>query len=337
MDRIFRRLATSILPCLLLLSDSVWTQNPSDIPSGTTIRIRMIDKLSSEDAQIGDTFHATLEDPIEVEGKTLYPKGADVMGRVNDVHRTGRLSEPGELDLVLATVSSGTSAASLRVEPLVIKGESHTKSNATKIGGGAVLGAIIGGIAGGGKGAAIGTMAGGAAGAGTAAATGKRPAIVESEAVLTFSTTTASSPTTPPPASTAESNRAPVPSPPPDSDSTPPPASGDSSGPSADNNAAVFTLRDRRIIRNCVSDHASDFPPGVTQRPELPSGSERQIRRGETLSSDLQKQVLSLPLACEEQLPTLSHELERVLYNGRIMLINNKGRILDLFYLEDEQ
>jgi hypothetical protein len=337
MDRIFCRLAISILPCLLLWSDRVWSQNPSDIPSGTSVRIRMIDKLSSEDAQIGDTFHATLEDPIEVEGKTIYPKGADVMGRVNDVHRTGRLSEPGELDLVLATVSSGTTAASLRVEPLVIKGESHTKSNATKIGGGAVLGAIIGGIAGGGKGAAIGTMAGGAAGAGTAAATGKRPAIIESEAVLTFVTTTASTPTTPPPASTAESNRAPVAAPPPDSDSPPAPASGGASGLSADDHAVVFTLRDRRIIRNCVSDHASDFPPGAIQRPELPSGSERQIRRGETLPTDLQKQVLSLPLACEDQLPKLSHELERVLYNGRIMLINNTGRILDLFYLEDEQ
>ena len=152
MDRRFCWFATPILAAIVLLSQCAWTQNPSDIPSGTTIRVRMIDKLSSEDAQVGDTFHATLEDPIEMEGRTLYPKGADVMGRVSDVHRTGRLSEPGELDLVLATVSSGTTAASVRVEPLVIKGESHTKSNATKIGGGAALGAIIGGIAGGGKG-----------------------------------------------------------------------------------------------------------------------------------------------------------------------------------------
>src|ERR1700745_3222035 len=188
-------LASPMLTAILLLSQGAWTQNPSDIPSGTPIRIRMIDKLSSEDAQAGDTFHATLEEPIALEGRTLYPKGADVMGRVSDVHRTGRLSEPGELDLVLATVSSGTTAASVRVEPLVIKGESPTKSNATKIGGGAALGAIIGGVGGGGKGAAIGTVAGGAAGAGTAAATGKRPAMVESEAVLSFVTTMASSPT----------------------------------------------------------------------------------------------------------------------------------------------
>src|SRR5262245_42061960 len=246
MDRRFCWFATPILATILLLSQCAWTQNPSDIPSGTTIRIRMIDKLSSEDAQVGDTFHATLEDPIEMEGRTLYPKGADVMGRVSDVHRTGRLSEPGELDLVLATVSSGTTAASVRVEPLVIKGESHTKSNATKIGGGAALGAIIGGIAGGGKGAAIGTVAVGAAGAGTAAATGKRPAIVESEAVLSFVTTMASSPTTAPPATAAERDRAPVPAPLPDSDSPPPPAPPDPADTSTDNNSALFTLRDRR-------------------------------------------------------------------------------------------
>src|SRR5678809_1803721 len=86
-----------------------------------------------------------------------YPKGADVIGRVTDVHPTGRLTEPGELDLVLNTVSSGTVAESIHVEPLIIKGESHSKSNVTKIGGGAALGAVIGAIAGGGKGAAIGT------------------------------------------------------------------------------------------------------------------------------------------------------------------------------------
>ena len=124
----------------------------------------MIDNLSSEQTQMGDTFRGTLDEAIVVNGRELYPKGADVIGRVTDVHPTGRLSEPGELDLVLSTVSSGTVAASIHVEPLVIKGDSHAKSNVTKIGGGAALGAVIGAIAGGGKGAAIGTLAGGAAG-----------------------------------------------------------------------------------------------------------------------------------------------------------------------------
>src|SRR5438445_27747 len=178
---------------MFVLATTAWGQRPPDIPSGTTIRIRMIDKLSSEESAMGDVFHATLDEPINVNGKDVYPRGADVTGRVADVHKTGRLSEPGELDLVLNTVSSGNLTSYLHVDPMVIKGESHTKSNATKIGGGAALGAIIGAIAGGGKGAAIGTVAGGAAGTGAAAATGKKPALVESEAALSFTTTGSSS------------------------------------------------------------------------------------------------------------------------------------------------
>src|SRR6478672_13304543 len=323
-------LVPSTLTFLLLIIASTFSlaQRSLEIPSGTSIRVRMTDNLSSEQTQMGDTFRGTLDEPIEVNGRQLYPKGADVIGRVTDVHPTGRLSEPGELDLVLNTVSSGTVAASIHVQPLVIKGESHSKSNVTKIGGGAALGAVIGAIAGGGKGAAIGTLAGGAAGTGAAAATGKKPAIVESEAVLTFVTSTASTPATPPPTSNE-------PSPPAASDSVPTITSDSASGP--DDSAQLFTLRDRRSIRSCVNEHASDFPAGATQRPELPSGSERQIHRGGTLPSEVQSQAQSLPLVCEEQLPKIPSDLEHVVYAGRVLLIDSKGHVLDMFYLDQNQ
>jgi hypothetical protein len=320
-------------------------QEAVEIPSGTSIRVRMIDSLSSEQSQVGDTFRATLDESIRVNGRELYPKGADVIGRVTDVHPTGRLSEPGELDLVLNTVSSGTVAASIHVEPLVMKGESHAKSNATKIGGGAALGAVIGAIAGGGKGAAIGTLAGGAAGTGAAAATGKKPAIVDSEAVLTFVTSSASVPAAVPPPS-ASSNDA---SPPMSSQSaSSPPAPGIEPGGSpstpdspssttSDDNIPLFTARDRRTIRGCVSEHASDLPQGTAQRPELPTGSERQMHRGGTLPSDIMNQAQSLPLACEEQLPRLPSDLERVVYDGRALLIDSKGHVLDIFDLQQNQ
>jgi hypothetical protein len=308
-------------------------QKTLEIPSGTTIQVRMIDKLSSEQSQIGDTFHGTLDEPIEVNGKQLYPKGADVMGRVADVHPTGRLSEPGELDLVLNTVSSGTVAASIHVEPLVIKGESHAKSNVTKIGGGAALGAVIGAIAGGGKGAAIGTLAGGAAGTGAAAATGKKPATVESEAVLTFVTSSASVATAP-----AVNNPTPrEPSAVPAAGTAPPDSTTSSDSDAGVDNTPLFTLRDRRTIRTCVNEHASDLPAGTTQRPEMPSGAERQIHRGGSLPAEVQNQAQSLPLACEDQLPKLPSDLERVVYSGRVLLIDNKGHVLDMFYLDQNQ
>jgi hypothetical protein len=327
-------LLSTMLTSLLLAVVPPWVlaQRSLEIPSGTSIRVRMTDNLSSEQTQMGDTFRGTLDEPIMVNGRELYPKGADVIGRVTDVHPTGRLSEPGELDLVLNTVSSGTVAASIHVEPLVLKGESHKKSNVTKIGGGAALGAVIGAIAGGGKGAAIGTLAGGAAGTGAAAATGKKPATVESEAVLTFVTSSASAPTTPPPANTPSNE------PPPPSSPTPPVADSPSTPDSVtDTDTPLFSLRDRRTIRTCVSEHASDFPSGITQRPELPSGSERQIHRGGTLPSEIQNQAQSLPLSCEDQLPKLSSDLERVIYGGRALLIDSKGRVLDMFYLDENQ
>ncbi len=336
MNRKYFRLLNAWLTFLLLAvaTPMALGQKTLEIPSGTTIQVRMIDKLSSEQSQIGDTFHGTLDEPIEVNGKQLYPKGADVMGRVTDVHPTGRLSEPGELDLVLNTVSSGTVAASIHVEPLVIKGESHAKSNVTKIGGGAALGAVIGAIAGGGKGAAIGTLAGGAAGTGAAAATGKRPATVESEAVLTFVTSSASVAAAPAVNNPTPSNTSATPAPstaPSDSTSTPDSEAG------ADNTTPLFTLRDRRTIRTCVNEHASDLPAGTTQRPELPSGAERQIHRGGSLPSEVQNQAQSLPLACEDQLPKLPSDLERVVYSGRVLLIDNKGHVLDMFYLDQNQ
>jgi hypothetical protein len=286
-----------------------------EVPSGTSIRVRTIDRLSSEQNQAGDTFHATLNEPVTVNGQELYPKGADVLGRVTEVHKAGQLSPSGELDLVLLTISSSTFATSVRVQPLVIKGESHTRSNPTKIGANA--------------------------GSGVVATTGKKPATVDSEAVLTFTASTA--PIAAPPASGGEGGPTPpaltssAPVSPEAATAVPGSAAPAPASPATTGEHAItFTLRDRRIIRNCVSEHASDFPPGSTELPEVPAGSEPQISRGLRLSSDQEKQVQSLPLACEQQLPGLPGDLERVLYEGRILLLDGDGRIRDLFVLEDQ-
>jgi len=299
-----------------------WGDELRDIPPGTSIKVRIIDQLSSEESEAGDIFHGTLDEPIQANGKELYPRGADVSGRVSDVHRSGRLSDPGELDLVLTTVSSGRVAFSVAVQPLVIKGESHAKSNVGKIGGGAALGA------------AIGAGAGGAAGAGAAAATGKRAAIVKPETVLTFTSTTGSTSTV------AENSPEPTPSQPSDQDSTQAPNQTSNQTDQTlqpENSTPLFTLRDRRVIRECVNENASAFPAGTTERPELPPGSDRQVRRGETLPAELQDKIYPLPVACEEKLARLPSDLARVVYSGRVLLLDRRNRIFDLFYLDDNE
>ena len=312
------------------------------ISAGTEIKVRMIDSLNSATAKVGDLFHATLEQAVMQDGKQVYPQGADVTGTVAAVHASGRLTDPGSLSLVLNTITSGHSAASINVQPLEIRGESHTKSNAEKIGGGAAIGAVLGGIFGGGKGAAIGAGAGGAAGTGAAAATGKKDAKVESEAVLTFTATATNEASAPATTATATENK------PAESKNAAPtePAAEDESKTEAANsekttssfsNAVLFTARDRRVIRNCINEHAAEFPQGTLEKEELPSGAERNVRVGGTLPRDLQAKAQSLPLSCEEQLRKLPNDQERVVYSGRVLLLDGYGRILDMFDLEQSE
>jgi hypothetical protein len=324
--------------CLAALSSFVSAEKAPEIPSGATIKIRMIDRLSSAEARVGDTFRATLEEPIAVNDKELYPRGADVAGRIVDVHQSGRLSEPGELDLVLNTVSSAGRTSSLRVTPLVMKGDSHGKSNATKIGGGAALGAIIGAIAGGGKGAAVGTVAGGAAGTGAAAATGKREVEIASETVLSFVTSTAAdvAPGTPAAGDKAES-AATAPSSGADASANSNSSTSASSSITTTSDDSLFSLRDRRIIRSCVAANPSEFPENVTHRAELPSGDERNLHRDGTVPASIMSQLRSLPLSCVDQLPKLPSSQDRVIYAGHVMLVDSGNRILDMFDLEDSK
>lgn len=52
------------------------------VPKGTAISATVGQTLATDKNKAGDTFAATLSTPIEVEGKTVIPKGAHVTGRI---------------------------------------------------------------------------------------------------------------------------------------------------------------------------------------------------------------------------------------------------------------
>ena len=127
-----------------------------------------------------------------INEKTVARAGAPVKGKITSAKSSGRLHAPGQLAIRLTSVQVNGRMVPISTGSYFAKGKSHTKSNATKIGGGAAAGALIGGLVGGGKGAGIGALAGGGAGTGVAAATGKEEAVIPAEAALTFTTTAAS-------------------------------------------------------------------------------------------------------------------------------------------------
>jgi hypothetical protein len=161
------------------------------ILAGTRISVRMGQEISSGTAKVGDKFDATLTRDLVVGGKTLAKAGAPARGKVTLAKSSGRLHAPGQVSIRLTAVEVNGKMVPISTGSYHLEGKSHAKSNATKIGGGAALGALIGGIAGGGKGAAIGAGAGGAAGTGVAAATGKQEAVIPAEKAVSFTTTAA--------------------------------------------------------------------------------------------------------------------------------------------------
>ncbi len=155
--------------------------------SGTAIDVRIEESLSSDRNAGGDTFDASLADPLVVDGLVIAERGAHVSGRVRNSQKAGRGTGTSFLELGLGaiTTSDGQHIA-ISTDSWTQRGDTSRVEEAAKIGGGAALGAIIGAVAGGGKGAAIGAGAGGLAGAGAVVATRGKPATISSETIVRF-------------------------------------------------------------------------------------------------------------------------------------------------------
>ena len=148
--------------------------------------VRLVDTIDSEKSQQGQTFHATLDSPLAVEGDVVIPNGADVEGHVVNVQSAGKFAGQSLLVLQLDRISSGGKYYNIQTDQWQKKGSSRGKNTAEKVGAGAGIGAIIGAIAGGGKGAAIGAAAGGGLGGGVQAATKGQQIKLASETILNF-------------------------------------------------------------------------------------------------------------------------------------------------------
>ena len=162
------------------------------LPAGMTVQVRLNESLSSDRGAPGDTFDASLAEPLIADGLVIAERGARAGGRIvdaqkADAQKAGRLGGTSlvELELTNVVTADGQKIA-ISTDPWTKRGDTSRGEDAAKIGGGAALGAIIGAIAGGGTGAAIGAGVGGAAGVGTVAATRGKPVNLPSETIIRF-------------------------------------------------------------------------------------------------------------------------------------------------------
>lgn len=182
----------SALPTLSADAQAKQTRRPASkplVPAGTQLRVRLNDTLSSKESRARDRFTATVVNP------SRYEEGK-VTGHIRSIRKSGRVKGRTTMSLAFDSIRlPGGRTGPMRGEVLRVYDSDSAKNvdeegrvqsggrgkqTLKRSGIGAVAGAVIGGIAGGGKGAAIGMIVGGAAGAGSIAVEGSKELKIES-------------------------------------------------------------------------------------------------------------------------------------------------------------
>jgi BON domain len=156
------------------------------LPAGTVIPIRMTDALDSGKTQPNTVFHGSLAGDLIADGMVVARSGAAVTGRVITAKDATHFAGSSELSIELTRIDTVDHPVDVVTDAYDKQGAGRGKNTAVKTGGGAAVGAILGGLLGGGKGAAIGAVTGGGVGAGVNGVTRGQQVQIPSETLVSF-------------------------------------------------------------------------------------------------------------------------------------------------------
>ncbi len=156
------------------------------IPIGTSITVRMIDAVDSKVAHLGQTFRASVDEPVVVNGQTVIPRGADALAKLVEDQQSGKFEGKTVLTLALTDITINGQMIDTTTGNVSQASSSRGARTAKVVGGATALGAIIGALAGGGRGAAIGAASGAAVGGGAEVLTKGQQVKIPSETRLNF-------------------------------------------------------------------------------------------------------------------------------------------------------
>ena len=155
------------------------------VPAGTSFKVAVATKITSETAMPGDSWSGTVKDPVIVGDRVVIPAGATVNGVVTGAQPAQKGSRAVLVLAVRSVEVDGKSHAISAQADSMIAGSTRAR-NVGAVAGGAGAGALIGKAIGGGKGALIGGLIGGAAATGAVAASKGYQVEVKEGAEVTF-------------------------------------------------------------------------------------------------------------------------------------------------------
>ena len=178
---------------------------PIVVPAGTVLHVKLVHSIGSKTSQEGQRFDATLSSSVVVKSVKAIPAGSRAVGTVTEAHAAGKFKGGATLVVELNSIELNGHTYTIRTNQVSSASKGKGKRTTAMIGGGTAGGALIGGLAGGGKGALIGGAIGAGAGTVGAATTGNnRDITLSSESPMSFQL--ASSLTLPPRQSSASSS-----------------------------------------------------------------------------------------------------------------------------------
>jgi hypothetical protein len=157
------------------------------IPRGTTLTIRIDQRISVKGTRAGETFTGEILDPVlAADNSILVPKGSPVGGVVDVSHRRGHFKGRSLLELRLTSLTLNGTQYPLETRDLTQTKKGKGKRSAALIGGGSGLGMLVGGLASGGTGLIVGGLVGGGAGTAVAGLTSNRDIDIPAESIIHF-------------------------------------------------------------------------------------------------------------------------------------------------------
>lgn len=159
---------------------------PVSVPANTEIVVRMIDSIDSDANQTGQTFAASVSAAVVVGNQVVIPQGADTNVRLEAEQSAGHFRGRSRLKVELVSVTANGTTYALETDPVEKQGASRGANTAEKIGAGAVVGSVLGGILSRGKGAVAGAGLGAGAGAADQGLTHAKKVKIASEEQLVF-------------------------------------------------------------------------------------------------------------------------------------------------------
>jgi TolA-binding protein len=140
----------------------------NEVPAGTELDVRLERALNSGAAQVEDRFTATTLADLYQGNDVLIPAGSTLRGVVSSVTKATRTERKGALTVAFDQITVNGRVYPIHATVSQALESEGIRGEVGKIGAGAGVGAILGGILGGGKGALLGVLIGGG---GTIAAT----------------------------------------------------------------------------------------------------------------------------------------------------------------------